>query len=188
MSVAASLFPDLDGHWFSVRDTDPRLYSLYRRHYSTQHLADAPSRRALRSGGQIPSIAPFGDYIALLTADVSAGFLWVRAPGGVWQSGATGVSCAFFRNEGSIRSSDLIREACDLAWSRWPGSRLFTYVWDSKVKTSEQKGRATAGWCYRKAGWKPCGRNADGRLTILEILPTTGHESPETKKTAPARG
>jgi hypothetical protein len=25
--------------------------------------------------------------------------------------------------------------------------------------------------CYRKAGWKVAGRNKDGRLTILEILP-----------------
>jgi hypothetical protein len=170
-AASAALFPDLEGHWYPVRDTDPRLYLLYSRHYSTQHLADSPSRRALKSGGQIPSIAPFGDYVALLTGDCSAGFLWVRAPGGVWQSGTEGVSCAFFRNEGPTRSSDLILEAMDIAWRRWPGTRLFTYVWDAKVATSTQKGRATAGWCYRKAGWKPCGRNADGRLTILEIFP-----------------
>lgn len=170
-AAPAVMFPDLDGHWFSVRDTDPRLYALYSRHYSTAHLANAPSRRALRSGGGTPSISPFGDYMALLTTDGQSGWLWVRAPGGVWQSGAHGVSCAFFRNEGSIRSSELIRDAVARAWERWPGERLFTYVWDEKVKTSEQRGRATVGWCYRKAGWKPCGRNADGRLTILEILP-----------------
>jgi hypothetical protein len=167
----AVLFPDLEGHWYPVRDTDPRLYLLYSRHYSTQHLADSPSRRALKSGGQIPSIAPFGDYVALLTGDCSAGFLWVRAPGGVWQSGTEGVSCAFFRNEGPTRSSDLILEAMDIAWKRWPGERLFTYVWDAKVAS------VNPGACYRHAGWTPCGRNADGRLTILERLPLDGNPS-----------
>ncbi len=168
----SGLFPELDGHWLSVKDTDPRLYALYRCHYSTQHLTDSPARRNLRTGGQIPSIAPFGDYVALLTGDSTAGFLWVRAPGGIWQSGTHGVSCAFFRNEGPIRSSELIREAVDIAWRRWPDERLFTYVWDAKVATSAQHGRAKAGWCYRKAGWHEAGRNADGRLTILELLPT----------------
>lgn len=90
-----------------------------------------------------------------------------------WQ---TGVGCAFFRNEGPIRSSDLIREACEIAWSRWPGERLFTFVEDAKVATADQRGRAKAGWCYRKAGWKVAGRNKDGRLTILEILPPTREE------------
>lgn len=171
-AVAASTFADLfDGHWFAVKDTDSRLYALYRRHYSTQHLADSPGRRAFRAGGPAPSIAPFGDYTALLTPDAQAGWLWVRAPGGIWQSGTHGVSCAFFRNEGPVLSSDLIREACDLAWQRWPGERLFTYVWGDKVKTGKQKGRAKAGWCYRKAGWKVAGRNKDGRLTTLEIRP-----------------
>jgi hypothetical protein len=52
-----------------------------------------------------------------------------------------------------------------LAWQRWPGKRLFTYVWDAKVKS------ANPGYCFKKAGWQHCGRNADGRLTILEKLP-----------------
>jgi hypothetical protein len=156
-----------DGHWFAVRDTDARLYALYSRHYSTQHLAHRPSRRALRSGGPVPSIAPFGDYMALLTVDCTAGYLWVRAPAGVWQNGQHGVSCAFFRNEGSVLSSVLVEEACALAWGRWPGERLFTYVWDSKVRS------VNPGYCYKRAGWRVCGRNGDGRLTILERLPAS---------------
>jgi hypothetical protein len=31
------------------------------------------------------------------------------------------VNCAVFRNEGPVLSSDLILEAEELAWGRWPG-------------------------------------------------------------------
>lgn len=170
-AVAASLFPDLDGHWLAVTDADSRLYSLYRRHYTYEKTRNYPGKVRLRQNARVCKMQSFGDYMALLTAGCSAGWIWSRPPDGISQSGQRGVNCVLFRNESEIRSSDLIREACDLAWRRWPGERLFTYVWDAKVQTSGQKGRAKAGWCYRKAGWKPCGRNADGRLTILEILP-----------------
>jgi hypothetical protein len=43
-------------------------------------------------------------------------------------AGQRGVNCAVFRNESSVLSSELIREACGLAWTRWPGERLYTYV------------------------------------------------------------
>ncbi len=79
-----------------------------------------------------------------------------------------GIECLIFRNEGPILSSTLIREADELAWARWPGERHFTYVWDAKVRSTNP------GFCFKRAGWHPCGRNADGRLTILEILPTEG--------------
>ncbi len=75
-----------------------------------------------------------------------------------------GVMCSVFRNEGLVLSSTLILEAMDLAWQRWPGQRLFTYVWDAKVKS------VNPGYCFKIAGWKVCGRNKDGRLTMLEAL------------------
>ena len=170
MTVAATLFPDLDGHWLAVRDGDPRVAVMFARHYSYRPYKDNRRRMGRRVG-----FAGIGERIVLLTADETAAWVWRKFSSNPemvekygWQ---TGIGCAFFRNEGSIRSSDLIREAVDIAWRRWPGERLFTFVEDTKVGTIEQRGRATAGWCYRKAGWKPCGRNADGRLTILEILP-----------------
>lgn len=167
----AALFEDLPGYWYPVTDADSRLYALYRRHYSYEKTQNYPGKVRLRQNGRICKMQGFGDYMALLTPQCDAGWIWSRPPDGVSQSGQQGVNCVLFRNESPCRSSDLIREACDMAWQRWPGQRLYTYVWDAKVKTSEQRGRAKAGWCYRKAGWKPCGRNADGRLTILEILP-----------------
>jgi hypothetical protein len=166
----AGLFADLDGHWLPVKDGDPRVADMYTRHYSYRPYKD--NRRRLR---RQQNFAGMGEKIVLLTMTGDAAWVWRRCtptPEMVekyhWQSG---VVCAFFRNEGSVRSSDLIREACEIAWRRWPGERLFTFVEDAKVKTADQKGRAKVGWCYRKAGWKVAGRNADGRLTILEILP-----------------
>lgn len=169
-AAAAVLFPDLEGHWLSVRDGDPRVAAMYARHYSYRPYKD--NRRAV---ARQMGFAGIGERIVLLSHDGTAAYVWRKFSGNAemiakygWQ---TGVGCAFFRNEGSTRSSDLIREAVEIAWRRWPGERLFTFVEDAKVKTAEQRGRAKAGWCYRKAGWKVCGRNADGRLTILELLP-----------------
>ncbi len=76
-----------------------------------------------------------------------------------------GVMCSVFRNEGPVISSDLILEAEQLAWSRWPEQRLFTYIWDDRVQS------VNPGYCFKIAGWRTCGRNKDGRLTILEKLP-----------------
>ena len=165
-----ALFPDMEGHWLAVRDGDARVADMYTRHYSYRPYKDN-RRRVKKSLG----FAGCGERIVLLTQTGDAAFVWrkyVASPAMVekygWQSG---IGCAFFRNEGPVRSSDLIREAMDIAWRRWPGQRLFTFVEDSKVATGQQKGRNKNGWCYRKAGWKECGRNADGRLTILEALP-----------------
>lgn len=153
------LFDDINGHWLAVRDGDPRALALYVRHYSARK--NGPST--------LPTFCGPGEKIVLLTPDCSALFVWRYER--FRFDDQTGINCAIFRNEGQIRSSDLIREACDIAWAKWPGARLYTFVWDAKVGTATQRGRAKAGWCYRKAGWKPCGRNADGRLTILEALP-----------------
>ena len=166
------MFPDMDGRWFSVTDKDPRAVAMYRRHYSAQANRAKPRQQAHQRGVREGGIAGTGDYLALMTSMCDALFVWKRYPDGVSIDGSQrGVVCSVFRNEGPVRSSALIREAVDMAWQRWPGERLYTYVWDAKVKTADQKGRSKVGWCYRKAGWKPAGRNADGRLTILEMLP-----------------
>ena len=75
-----------------------------------------------------------------------------------------GVCCAVFRNEGAHLSSDLIQAAQALAWERWPNSRLFTFVDDSKIKSTNP------GFCFQKAGWKKEGKTGKG-LTVLAINP-----------------
>ena len=147
----------IEGHWIGVRDADPRAVALYRRHYSAKN----PARP--RFGTNYAKFCGPGRHSVYLTTDGLA--LWVWRLSKVRRDGQTGIECSIFRNEGPLRSSDLIREAMDLAWSRWPGQRLFTYVWDTKVKS------VNPGYCFKMADWKACGRNADGRLTILECWP-----------------
>lgn len=102
--------------------------------------------------------------MVLLTVNCDALFVWLRNTVARFDD-QEGINCAVFRNEGSVLSSDLIREADDLAWQRWPGVRHFTYVADEKIKS------VNPGYCFLRAGWQRCGRNANGRLTILERLP-----------------
>ena len=100
--------------------------------------------------------------MVLLTLDCNALFIWRKF---ISLDDQCGVNCAVFRNEGDIISSELIKCACELAWQRWPGERLYTYVNDSKVKSPNP------GYCFLCAGWRKCGRNKNGRLTILEVFP-----------------
>lgn len=148
----------VDGHWIGIRDGDPRAIALYRRHYSyIQRKRCRPSRLV---GGSA--------HILLLTVDGLAVFGWLerlREEVFTNESAERGILNTIFRNEGPVQSSDLIREAEELAWGRWPGQRLFTYVWDIKVRSPNP------GYSYKSAGWHPCGRNKDGRLTILEKYP-----------------
>jgi hypothetical protein len=144
------------GYWLPSNKFDPRAVALYMRHYSARHYADGRPRR---------QFMPPGETMVLLTADCLALFAWCknRVPR---YDGQAGVACTIFRNEGPILSSLLVREACELAWERWHGERLFTYVWDAKVRS------ANPGYCFKAAGWRSCGRNKDGRLSILEAFPS----------------
>jgi len=145
----------IDGAWLSSHHADPRAVALYLRHYSARRYRDGRPRR---------QFCPPGEKMVLLTQDCRAVFVWHR-PALERRSGQVGVCCTLFRNEGDRLSSDLVREADDLAWARWPGERHFTYVADGRIRS------VNPGFCFKKAGWRVCGRNADGRLTVLERLP-----------------
>ncbi len=103
--------------------------------------------------------------MTLLTPDGCALFLWIKQ----WfiANDPTGVICAVFRNEApeKYRSSELIQEAEVLAWERWPGERLFTYVDPREIKSSNP------GFCFLSAGWQKCGVTAAKHLVILEVYP-----------------
>lgn len=98
--------------------------------------------------------------MVLLTADCSALFVWLRSVEGTRLDGQSGVCCVVFRNEGELRSSDLIREADALADQRWPGERHFTYV-DPRALRSE-----VPGYCFRRAGWRRVGESKSGLLLL----------------------
>ncbi len=97
----------------------------------------------------------------LITPDCKALFVWRKF---IDKSGQTGVNCAVFRNEGAfnnqVLSSQLILAAEELAQTRWPNQRFYTYVNTEAVMGD--------GYCFKKAGWRKCGRTKINKLLILE--------------------
>ena len=144
------------GTWLSVKRTDERAYALYRRHYSAEKGA-----RWRRPGNT--NVTSAGETMVLLSQCCQALFVWLRCTIDRLDH-QTGVNCAVFRNEGAGLSSELIREADDLAWQRWPGERHFSYVDGSKIRSSNP------GFCFLRAGWQRAGVSQRG-LILLERLP-----------------
>ena len=140
---------------FHVPDCDPRIVSLYSRHYSSKKNGKT-TQEWLRYG-----IAGPGEHLILLTIDSLALFGWIK---NIRDDGQTGINCFIFRNEGRLQSSTLINEACRLAWNKWPRQRLWTYVNPKEIASPNP------GYCFKQAGWKICGRSKGG-LHILECLP-----------------
>ena len=130
---------------------------MLNRHYSARHYTDG--RKPAKSLGP-------GEYMLLMTPDSRAVFSWVKNTV-ERKDGKVGVYCSIFRNEGPILSSDLIREAAQLAWERWPRQRLFTYVDANKVQSHNP------GYCFLMAGWERTGFSKSGKL-LLEIMPDGG--------------
>src|SRR5216683_4044514 len=149
-----SMLSMIDGNWLASHRADPRAFALYRRHYSAEKNA------ANRAHNTSKFMGP-GECMVLLTVDCRAVFAWQHNTVARFD-GQRGIACTIFRNESPVLSSELIREACELAWQRWPGERLFTYVADAKIRS------VNPGACFKFAGFRACGRNATGKLTILE--------------------
>ena len=148
--------------WYAVDRADPRLYALYKRHYS------AKKNAAWRRPGNTNCAGP-GAPLCLLTVAGDAAFIWLRNTVERYD-GQQGVCCALFRNEGPHLSSALILEAEGLAWSRWPGERLFTYVDAAEVRSRNP------GYCFKQAGWRRCGASQTGKL-LFEKRPALGCSS-----------
>lgn len=141
---------DVDGcHWVRVSPVDARALELFKRHYTYN-----PRRK---KGSRF--VGP-GQEITLLSKDGKALFVWRLER--FRNDDQVGVNCAVFRNEGDIISSELIKQAEEIALNRWPGSRLFTFVNASKVKSSNP------GYCFKMAGWSVCGVSKKRKLIILE--------------------
>jgi hypothetical protein len=153
------LLPEL-GYWLHVKDGEARAYALMTRHYSFHAYKDG--RRQNRSNPNRHLFCGPGEKMILLGADEQALFVWRKF---IDKSGQTGVNCAVFRNESGRKASDLIREAEQIAWARWPGERLYTYV-NAQAVTSE-----VPGYCFRRAGWKHCGETQAAKLMIFEKYP-----------------
>lgn len=147
-------------YWIEGRDGDPGLLALYERHYSAYQYKDGRKRSRC--------VGP-GYRIVLTTLMYDAACVWRK-----FQSldNQQGINCAIFRNEGvfdrdgnRVPSSVLLREAMDIAFARWPGERLYTYVNPRAIRSSNP------GYCFKVVGWRSCGITKERGYTILEYLP-----------------
>lgn len=142
----------IDKYWFFAKDGDYRARIIFNRHYSRRHYKDG--RKPIKFVGP-------GEYLCLLTQQCDALFVWRKF---IDDSGQQGINCAVFRNESEILSSLLIQEACEIAWNRWPGERLYTYVNAKKIKS------INPGYCFKQAGFNHCGYTKKNKLVVLEKL------------------
>lgn len=146
------MLPLFQETYVQVRDGNPSAWILFQRHYSRYIYKDGRNPRRF--------VGP-GERIVLITPDGQSLFVWRKF---IDQSGQGGVNCSIFRNESDRKSSELILEAEKIAWNRWPGERLYTYVNPKKVRSSNP------GCCFMKAGWRKCGTTKKRSLLILEKL------------------
>lgn len=139
------------GPWQVRTAGDRQGLALFERHYSC---------RPLRSGRVRTQFAGPGEKLVLVTARGDAMLVWLKQR--YRMDRQNGVCCAVFRNEGRCLSSALVRSGMNLAWRRWPGERLFTYVDAGRVRSRNP------GYCFLRAGWRRCGRSKGG-LLLLEV-------------------
>lgn len=155
MNRQPALFGD---GWIEVRDGNDTARALFDRHYS----------RYIYKDGRKPKLflGP-GEKLVLLQPSADALCAWRKFISG---DGQAGINCAIYRNESPERASDLLLEAEKLAWARWPGERLYTYVDPLGVPPVTRASRPTWGHCFYQAGWRFFGLTKK-RLHILEKMP-----------------
>lgn len=154
--ITVPLF-DTGETWRFVRDGYPPAARLYARHYSYHEYKD--KRRASPSYRNRNMICGPGEKHVLMTPANDALFVWKKFKD---DSGQTGINCAIFRNESTYLSSWLIEQACAIAWLRWPGERLYTYVNPRAIISHNP------GYCFKIAGFNQCGITKVNKLLILE--------------------
>lgn len=140
-------------YWRKCRDGDDGARELYDRHYSRIRYSD---------GRQPKLFVGPGEKEVFVTECGKAVFVWKKFKDA---SGQRGINCSVFRNESAIISSLLILDAEQIAWARWPGERLYTYVNPRKIRSSNP------GACFKHAGWNVCGITKWKKLVILEKYP-----------------
>ena len=139
-------------HLFRVSDPDLGAGWLASRHYS--HNREESDWRK--------PILPPGEKLLFVTewADAVAGFVKQRFR----LDDQRGVYLSIFRNEGAVRSSELLLQSQQLISQRWPGASLFTFVDPIEVESQNP------GYCFLCAGWRKVGKTKSG-LLIFTLTP-----------------
>ena len=142
-------------HWIVSKDGNDCCRALYDAHYSRRRYIDGRKPKLF--------VGP-GEKLVLLGFFIPALFIWRKF---ISMDAQIGVNCSVFRNESTVRSSDLILEAEHIARKKWPQERFYTYVNARKIKSTNP------GYCFKMAGWVQCGKTKNG-LVVLQKLYTVG--------------
>lgn len=141
--------------WMHMLDGDASCRAIFDRHYSRYVYADGRRPKLF--------VGP-GEKMVLMQADGLALCVWRKFISG---DGQQGVNCAIYRNESPRLASEMLKDAMRIAWTRWPGERLYTYVNPRRVTPTIERSRPVWGWSFYKAGWSFVGLTKQG-LHILE--------------------
>lgn len=158
MNVQPFLFGD---GWIEVKDGNDTARALFDQHYSRYFYADGRKPKLF--------VGP-GEKMVLLTANADALCAWRKFKS---RDNQKGVNCAIYRREGGPLASAQLGTARELAWQRWPGERLYTYVDPRGVRPTWRAGRPTWGHCFYQDGWVFEGLTGK-RLHILARYPEAG--------------
>jgi hypothetical protein len=160
------------GYWRKSDQYDPMVIPLADRHYSRKTVG-AP--KFVAPGRAIVLTTPLHDAAWVTTWPLAK--YTKHAWAGAWIN-------SFFRNEGQILSSSLIREAVSLTRGKWmvaPELGMITFIDTRYVRRKRDPGR-----CYRRAGFVPakcpihdvkddmcdaCHSRTKGGLLALQMLP-----------------
>lgn len=143
------------GYWRITKDGDLRALSIMNRHYSSRNPKDRKIKQFVGPGEKLVLVCLDEKY------EYSALFVWRKfisdTPLG------KGINCAVFRNESKIRSSELILEAEIFARNKWGVERLYTFVDNTKINSTNP------GYCFIMAGWKRLKQKTKiNKLVVLE--------------------
>jgi len=141
------------GHWLVTHKGDMSCRLLADRHYSRQTVGH-------------PMFTRPGRNLVLRTTRGDA--VWVTWQG-IRDDGLDAWECTIFRNESTILSSQLIREAVTATifeWGAMPKDGIITYVDADKIRSTNP------GCCFKMAGWKRIGESKKRGLILLQYLST----------------
>ena len=139
-------------YWLRTRDKDPELLPLVNRHYYRK------AKKNHKSGFVGP-----GRCIVLRTQRADAVFVWLWAKQELRGDKLDCYYCVAFRNESEYLSSEMIREAMEIAVEIWgppPSDGFITYVNPKKVNSPNP------GYCFKKAGWRVIGKSKTGKIKL----------------------
>lgn len=157
-------------HWFVVGRTDSRARALADRHYSR------------KNPGAIEFCPPGHNIVLIVPSATGAAALWVShrpAPNAnLAMPRADGMEYwdnPYFRNESTIQSSLLIREA--IAVTRWlwrdniPAHGFHSFVDAKQVDGVKVRGKLIHGFVFMKAGFELYPERTKSRGLLRWVLP-----------------